>query len=92
MPVAAYGHSRPGGSLLVEGHKVSETFMDLTFSGPFNLTGHPVVVIPVGRTAEGLPIGAQLVGKRGGELELLDAAEAVDYVLGEYRPPPRYED
>ena len=92
MPVPAYHHSRPGSTLEVEGRKVAETFMDLTFSGPFNLTGHPVVVIPVGRTSNGLPIGAQLVGKRGGEVELLDAAEAVDRVLGEYRPPPGYEE
>ena len=28
----------------------------------FNITGHPAITIPCGRTTEGLPIGAQLVG------------------------------
>jgi amidase len=90
MPVVAYPHCRPGTTLRVDGRKVAETFMDLTFSGPFNLTGHPVVVLPVGHSSDGFPIGAQLVGRRGGEAELLDAAEAVDRVLGEYRRPPAH--
>jgi amidase len=90
MPVVAYPHSRPGSSLPVDGERVAETFMDLTFCGPFNLTGHPAVVVPVGATAEGKPIGVQLVGRRGGELALLDVAEAVDQLVGGYRRPPGY--
>lgn len=49
---------------------------------PFNLTGHPGLVIPVGwGQAEGgeggkLPIGMQLVGKRWGEDKLFLAAAA----------------
>jgi len=90
MPVAAYPHSRPGGALVVEGERVAESFMDLTFCGLFNLTGHPVVVIPVGTTAEGKPVGVQMVGRRGEEPALLDAAAAVDSAVGGYRRPPGY--
>lgn len=48
---------------------------------PFNLTGHPGLVIPVGwgKTEDGhgrLPIGMQLIGKRWGEDKLFLAAAA----------------
>ena len=39
----------------------------------FNVTGHPAITIPCGSTPEGLPIGAQLVGRRGATARLLDA-------------------
>jgi aspartyl-tRNA(Asn)/glutamyl-tRNA(Gln) amidotransferase subunit A len=44
----------------------------------FNLTGHPAITVPCGTTLEGLPIGLQLVGRRGCTRALLDAARAVE--------------
>ena len=42
---------------------------------PFNLTGHPVVTMPVSHDeSSGVPIGVQLVGKRNGDRELLATA------------------
>ncbi len=77
--------------MVVDGQAIAESFMDLTFSGPFNLTGHPAVVVPVALTAAGLPVGVQLVGRRNGEAALLDTVEAVDRIVGGYRQPPGYE-
>jgi aspartyl-tRNA(Asn)/glutamyl-tRNA(Gln) amidotransferase subunit A len=48
----------------------------------FNVTGHPAITVPCGRTPEGLPIGAQLVGRRGGTARLLTVARAVEPYLG----------
>jgi aspartyl-tRNA(Asn)/glutamyl-tRNA(Gln) amidotransferase subunit A len=48
----------------------------------FNVTGHPAVSIPCGRTPEGLPIGAQLVGRRSGTSDLLGLAGALEPYLG----------
>ena len=49
------------------------------FTGPYNLSGHPAVSLPV--PVDGLPAGLQLAGRRGGDLALLRAAAAVERVL-----------
>ena len=43
---------------------------------PFNLSGHPAISIPCG-TANGLPIGLQIVGNYEDEYFLLDLAESL---------------
>lgn len=43
---------------------------------PFNLSGHPAVVLPL-MTAEGLPAGVQLVGRKGEDAGLLALAQAL---------------
>lgn len=44
---------------------------------PFSLTGSPVIVIPIGRTAKGLPLGVQVVGRRMHEYDLLKHADMI---------------
>jgi aspartyl-tRNA(Asn)/glutamyl-tRNA(Gln) amidotransferase subunit A len=48
---------------------------------PFNVTGHPAISLPCGRTAAGLPVGLQLVGPLFGTEALLSAALAVERAL-----------
>jgi aspartyl-tRNA(Asn)/glutamyl-tRNA(Gln) amidotransferase subunit A len=48
----------------------------------FNLTGHPAITIPSGSTAEGLPIGTQVVGAERNTAGLLDTAELLEPYLG----------
>ncbi|MCL1473966.1 amidase family protein [Argonema antarcticum] len=57
---------------------------------PFNLTGHLAVVIPIGKTQNGLPIGMQIVGKRWQEMELLAIAQDIDQVVGGFQRPSEY--
>jgi Asp-tRNA(Asn)/Glu-tRNA(Gln) amidotransferase A subunit family amidase len=46
-------------------------------SWPFNMTGHPAVAVPAD-TADGLPVGMQLVGESFSESRLLGVAAAVE--------------
>ena len=47
----------------------------------FNITGHPAISIPCGATTDGLPIGAQFVGRRGGTDDLLSVATGAESLL-----------
>lgn len=47
------------------------------FTVPFSLSGHPVVIVPMGLTQDGLPIGLQLVGRRWHDAELIALAQAL---------------
>jgi aspartyl-tRNA(Asn)/glutamyl-tRNA(Gln) amidotransferase subunit A len=46
----------------------------------FNVSGHPALSVPCGKTTDGLPIGAQLVGMR--TPELLSTARALEPYFG----------
>ncbi len=46
------------------------------FSYPFNITGQPACSVPCGFTADGLPIGLQVVGARHADALVLRAAHA----------------
>lgn len=44
------------------------------YTHPFNLTGNPAIVLPVGLHSDGLPVSLQLVGRRGEDQKLLRIA------------------
>jgi amidase len=49
-----------------------------------------VVVLPLSRSREGLPIGVHLVGRRWHDLDLLAAAQKIARVTGAFVVPPNY--
>ncbi|HSF29017.1 MAG TPA: amidase [Candidatus Tectomicrobia bacterium] len=59
------------------------------FTYPFNLTGNPAITLPCGWTAEGLPVGLQMVGRRLEDGLLLRAAAAFEALApwAHMRPP-----
>ena len=57
------------------------------FTGPYNLTGHPAVSLPV--PAAGLPAGLQLAGRRGADRALLRVAAAAERLIAEQHQLPK---
>ncbi len=53
----------------------------VAFTYPFNLTGHPAATVPCGFTADGLPIGLQIVGRRLQDGLVLRASAAFEAAL-----------
>jgi aspartyl-tRNA(Asn)/glutamyl-tRNA(Gln) amidotransferase subunit A len=63
----------------IEGPNAVELARLLTrYTAPFNLTGLPAISLPCGFTAQGLPIGLQMVAKPWAEAQLLRAAYAYE--------------
>jgi amidase len=92
-PVAmttAFTHRPKGAAVEVDGKKVPYFMASGAYTMPFSLTGHPVVVIPIGQTRDGLPIGMQIVGKRWREMELLAIAQEINKVVGGFQHPSGY--
>ena len=84
---AAFTHRAKGAAVEIDGRKVPYMMANGAYLVPFNLTGHPVVVIPIGFTKDGLPIGMQIVGKRWKEMELLSIARKLDEIVGGFDIP-----
>jgi amidase len=85
----AFTHRPSGEWLEVDARRVP--YMEGTSGLPslFNLTGHPVVAMPLRRSPhEPLPLGMQVVGRRWGDEALLSVAEALTDVTGPFQPPP----
>lgn len=61
------------------------------FTIPFNLSGHPGISVPAGRTADGHPVGLQIVGRRFDEALLLALAARYESVAGWDRTAPGYD-
>ena len=62
------------------------------YTYPFNLTQQPAVSVPCGFTADGLPVGLQIVGPRHADALVLRAARAYERaVSGGRNPFPRLE-
>ncbi|MEU7317417.1 amidase [Streptomyces sp. NPDC007083] len=67
-PNPPHGHHGPGGD------------MSVALTWAFNITGHPALSLPAGRTAAGEPVGLQLVAAHGREADLLAVAAAAETV------------
>ncbi len=59
-------------------------------TNPFNVTGSPALAIPIGFGANGLPLGAQIVGRPFDEATVLRIGAAFEAAAGvtHRRPPP----
>jgi amidase len=53
--------------------------------------GLPATTVPAGLAADGLPVGVQIIGPRGGDGRTLAVAQAIEDELGGFMPPPAAE-
>ena len=64
----------------IAGQRVARLWGAFPFAVPFNVSGHPAVVLPAG-FVDGLPAAIQLVGRCGADRELLSLAEQLEAEL-----------
>jgi amidase len=89
-PTPAIPHMPHMSKIKVRGQEINYFERGTYYAMPFNLTGHPVVVIPAGFSADKLPIGIQIVGRRWEEIRLLAFARQIDRLIDAYRQPPGF--
>ena len=53
----------------------------LTFTAPFNYSGHPTISLPAGLAADGLPKSIQLIGRKLAEPTLIRAGSAYERLV-----------
>lgn len=75
VPNTAFPHSEP------------EPAAQADFTCLANIAGLPAICLPMGFTAEGLPMGVQIVASTGAETGLFRLARQLDAKLGAYRAP-----
>jgi amidase len=73
----AFPHCDMGAQLDVDGERVGYWSYG-RYATPFNLTGQPSLSVPLTTSADGLPIGLQIVGPRWSEMRLLRVARALE--------------
>lgn len=87
-PVGATPAFAHGTHKLTVADQTFSTFRAFSYSQTFNVFDLPSVSIPAGHSAEGLPIGVQIVGRPFAERTVLAAAAIVERALGGWQPPP----
>jgi len=86
--VPAITHRRTGAPVEVDRERVSYSMALGAWASAIAVLGCPVVVLPAGRSAEGLPIGVQIVGRRWDDAGVLAVARVVERLTGGFAPPP----
>lgn len=91
QPVAAFPHDieRPYGKRTFEVNGAAAPYRGILFwAGLATMPHLPAVAIPLGRTADGLPVGVQLIGRKWSDHMLISMAEEIASVLGQHFTPP----
>jgi aspartyl-tRNA(Asn)/glutamyl-tRNA(Gln) amidotransferase subunit A len=86
-PVGATPAYEHGTLKVTIGEQTLSTFRAFSYVQTFNVFDLPAVVVPAGRSAAGLPIGVQIIGRPFAEATVLAAAAIVEEALGGWQKP-----
>jgi aspartyl-tRNA(Asn)/glutamyl-tRNA(Gln) amidotransferase subunit A len=85
LPIAAISREQIDQDIDIDGVTENATTALLRLNYPFNLAGLPALSFPCGFTANGLPIGLQVVGKPFEETMVLRIAHAYQQLTDWHR-------
>ncbi len=78
--IEAYEHQKAGKPFVINGKKVPYTKAISSYNFTTAFSGHPIVVIPIGKKKNGLPVGVQIHAKRWTDNRLLEIAEHLEHI------------
>ncbi len=62
-------------------------YLNDVFTVTVNMAGLPGIAVPAGLSAEGLPLGLQLIGRPFDEPSLFSLAHVIEQAAGRFSPP-----
>lgn len=89
VPAIPHDHSEPFPQRVIEVDGAMRPYTDLMAWVALPTVTHlPATVVPVGRTASGLPVGIQIIGPYLGDRTTLAVGRLIEELLGGFAPPP----
>jgi amidase len=92
MPTPAFPHNHDeprARRIYIDGNHYA--YLDQTvWAGVATLTGQPATAVPIGRSEQGLPIGAQVIGPYLEDRTTIAFAGLIERAFGGFVPPPGY--
>ncbi len=73
--IEAYKHQKAGKPFIVNGKKMPYTKALASFVFTTGFSGHPIVVIPIGKKENGMPVGIQIHSRKWTDKKLLEIAK-----------------
>lgn len=89
-PDAAFKHQRAGIPFQINQQKVPYTKAIASFTFTTALAGHPILVIPIGKKENGLPVGVQLHAKKWSDNRLLEIGAALEQLTQGFSIPSSF--
>jgi amidase len=91
VPAIPHDHNTPLASREIRIGDRSRSYLDMFgWVGLATVAYLPATVVPVGRTAQGLPVGIQIVGPYLEDRTTLAVARCIEELLGGFMPPPGF--
>ena len=78
--IEAFKHQRAGKSFIINNQKVPYTKAIASYTFTTAFSGHPIVVIPIGKKKNGLPVGIQIHSRKWTDNRLLDITQHLEHV------------
>ena len=92
VPAIPHDHSMPRHHRTVMTGAGARAYQDLSpWISPAGLAGLPSTVVPTGLSAQGLPVGIQIVGPYLEDLTPIELATLLEGALGGFRRPPMFQ-
>jgi amidase len=85
-----HDHRPLGERTVLVGDEVRDAWDQVSWSSFASACGLPAVSAPVGLTADGLPVGLQVVAPYLEDRTAIDVARRITEIVGGFVPPPQF--
>jgi amidase len=85
--MSAFKHQKTGKPFIINSKKIPYTKAIASYNFSSALSGHPIVVIPIGKTSNNLPVGIQIHAKKWDDKKLLEIAKYFESFTEKFMAP-----